>query len=94
MNKIKYFLLYWVWQLPQMALGLILSQILIARKRIVIINGQAVVYYHFHRYTKFSRFISGVSLGIFILLSDNNNDHTTILHEYGHSTQSLYLGWL
>ncbi|MDR0456871.1 MAG: hypothetical protein LBH20_09355, partial [Treponema sp.] len=53
-----------------------------------------ITYHHFYRYTRFSRFISGVSLGIFILLSDNNNDHTTILHEYGHSTQSLYLGWL
>jgi hypothetical protein len=94
MNKIKFFLLNWIWQFPQMLLGAILTGILKAQKRLVEINGKEIYYCHFERNTKFSRFISGVSLGTIILLSDDNDNDVTILHESGHSIQSLYLGWL
>ena len=39
----------------------------------------------------FTQCISGVSLASIILLP--YEDETTICHEYGHSMQSLYLGW-
>jgi len=93
MKKLKYFFVYWVWQFPQMLLGAILVKILKAEKRTITTkDGLQIDHWYFKRETKFSRFISGVSLAIFILLSDNNNDEDTICHEYGHSRQSLYLG--
>lgn len=33
-------------------------------------------------------------LGNYIFVAPNNDRETTIAHEYGHSRQSLYLGWL
>jgi len=78
-------LLLILWQLPQIVLGFALVKILKAEKK--------TDYYHFERKTKFSRFISGASLGNIILLSDNNNNEATIRHEQGHGRQSLLLGW-
>jgi hypothetical protein len=88
-------ILLFVWQLPQMLLGAVLVKVLKAGKRVtaVEVGGRRIAYWHFKRNTKFSQFISGVSLACFILLSDNNNNETTIRHEYGHSIQSKYLGW-
>ena len=95
MNKVTFFLLYWVWQFPQMALGAFLVKILDASKREIITkDGREIAYWHFERNNLFSKFISGVSLAAFILLSDNNDSDETIEHEHGHSIQSLYLGWL
>ena len=93
---IKYFFANWVWQFPQMLLGLILVKILKAHKHTILMdNGERIInYWHFDRNSKFSKFISGVSLAVYILLSDNNNDDRTICHEYGHCLQSKKLGWL
>ena len=94
MNKIVRFFVYWVWQFPQMALGAILVKILGASKQgIITKDGRIIIYWYFERNNWFSKFISGVSLAVFILLSDNN-DNETVEHEHGHSMQSLYLGWL
>jgi hypothetical protein len=86
----KRFLLLWVWQFPQKLLGTVLVKILKAEKKWF----RYVAYWHFERNTKFSKFISGVSLADVILLPSDNNNGYTIYHEYGHSRQSLYLGWL
>ena len=95
MNNLAYFLLYWVWQFPQMALGAVLAKVLGASKRgIITKDGRKIIYRYFERNNRFSKIISGVSLAAFILLPDGNDDDETVLHEHGHSIQSLYLGWL
>jgi len=93
MKKILSFILDWVYQFPQMLMGAILVKVLKAKKRIHITNdGRQIEWHCFERNTKFSNYISGVSLSIYIILSDPTDE--TILHEHGHSTQSLILGWL
>jgi hypothetical protein len=87
---VKNFLLIWVWQFPQKLLGTILIRILKAEKRYL----NHVAYWYFTRNSKFSQYISGVSLADVILLSDNNSAAETVFHEHGHSWQSMYLGWL
>jgi hypothetical protein len=82
-------ILLWVWQFPQKLLGIILIRILKAEK----VKMFTVCYWRFKRETKFSQFISGVSLADIILLPDNTA-WETVCHEYGHSKQSRYLGWL
>ena len=78
------FILDWTWQLLQSLAGLILVKSLGA------VNG--ITWWLFERKGWFSRFISGVSLGKFIILA--SEDLITIQHEYGHSIQSKYLGLL
>ena len=91
----KKFLLLRVLQFPQMLLGTILIKILHAEKRIFITKaGKQIVWWRFERRTQFERFFSGGSFAAIILLSDDNSSEVTICHEYGHSIQSLYLGWL
>jgi hypothetical protein len=85
-KRMKTILLY-IWQLPQHLLGLLLIKVLKAERHYYIRR-----YYLFERNNRFSRFISGISLGNYILLSSNNDDENTIKHENGHSIQSLYLG--
>jgi hypothetical protein len=88
----KRFILLWIWQFPQKLLGTILINILEAGKEMFCYE---VVYWRFERSrTKISKYISGVSLADVILLPSDNNNGCTIYHEYGHSKQSLYLGWL
>jgi len=90
----KNFFKYWVWQFPQMLIGFMLVKVLKAEKRTYTRkDGKEIIWYCFERNNWFSNFISGVSLAIFILLSENADDET-IEHEYGHSIQSCYLGWL
>ena len=93
-NKICLFTLNWVWQFPQMLLGKILIRLTKAEKTVFkTSNGREIVYYLFERNTAFNRFISGIGL-VDILLHSGNNDELAILHEYGHTLQSRYLGWL
>jgi hypothetical protein len=44
-------------------------------------------------YTIPTKFLEGVSLGKYIIVSEDFSDDT-IMHEYGHCKQSMYLGWL
>jgi len=91
-NKIINIILI-LWQFPQMLIGYIIVKLTNAEKRIFTTkDGRKIEYYHFERNTKFTQFISGVSLAAYILLSDNNSEET-ICHEYGHSIQSMILGW-
>ena len=72
-----------IWQLPQYVGGFIVSKILKAEYAYDI--GTSKVYY-------WSR-SDGVSLGKYIFVW-RNADENYVKHEYGHSKQSLYLGWL
>ncbi|MBQ4192132.1 MAG: hypothetical protein II647_02065 [Bacteroidales bacterium] len=85
MKSILYILLY-VWQLPQNILGEILSLYYGARKG------------HDYRGVKLHYSTSipgGISLGRHIIINDRNrNDEYEKMHEWGHTRQSLMLGWL
>jgi len=88
MEKVRRFILNWVWQLPQHLFGLLLIKITSAGKG----KTGGIVWYWFNGTINwFNRFFSGVSLGQYILLP--YDDMNTIKHEHGHSIQSLYLGW-
>ena len=80
----KFFIL---WELPQILLALILYAIM--RKRIV----QAIDYKDSKVF--FVRdFPGGISLSFIIFLNDIDlNNLRAIKHEYGHTIQSLRLGW-
>jgi len=83
-----------IWQLPQLLLGYFLIHLLRANETVhICADSTTLKYFHFERKGRFSQFISGVSLGWITLLSDNASE-ATIRHEWGHSKQSLYLGWL
>ena len=82
----------YLWQLPQHILGLLLIYLLGARRRLKLFDdGLAVTYWQFDRIGWFSRRLSGVSLGMYILLHENDYEQT-VRHEYGHSLQSLRWG--
>ncbi len=85
----KYFkeLFLFIWQLPQNLLGLLLLLIYKDKKLFCIKNGVRVY--------NVKKFISGVSLGRYILLSPSSciYDKNAMSHELGHAKQSLYLGW-
>lgn len=83
-----------LWQLPQNLLG------------ILWLNINLIFYYGISNaitltmgwnevcvYTIPSKSLEGVSLGKYIIVSENFSDDT-IMHEYGHCKQSMYLGWL
>ena len=80
----------WIWQLPQNLIGFLLTREYKYKSERYIDSKWVSVYYK-------SLFRSGVSLGDYIIL-----DHwycgracstQAVAHEYGHSKQSLILGW-
>ena len=86
MNVIK-----WLWQLPQNLLGFLLTR-KYRCKSVRYMNGKPIsIYYR-------SFFRSGISLGDFIVLDywyyGRGYFQQIVAHEYGHSRQSLILGWL
>lgn len=73
--------LVWIWCLPQMLAGLIFQKITKSQK-----------YGNFYRH---NYNFGSVSLGTYIFLCPQHwNDEKTKKHEYGHTKQSFYLGWL
>lgn len=80
-------LLRWVWEFPQCLLGLILTWIYKVEyketyKGISIYAGQ---------------FSGGISLGLYILMGESSwkyNRESIKDHEWGHTRQSIRLGWL
>jgi len=77
-----------IWELPQIFVaGMII--IFLRRK----ITGRehyknSIIFY-------IKRFPAGISLGRFIILNDKyEGNKLSIKHEYGHTVQSMYLGWL
>jgi hypothetical protein len=83
-------ILLYLWQLPQHLLALLVIALVRATETF---QPQSKIAYWFYRSkNKFSEFISGVSLGNYIILKTKNEN--VVRHEYGHSKQSLMLGWL
>jgi len=81
-------ILLFIWELPQTFLACIL--IIFTRKKVVGKEtfGKTKIFYA-------KNFPGGISLGRFIILNSMYiNDEMTKKHEYGHSIQSMYLGWL
>jgi hypothetical protein len=76
-------ILLYIWQLPQMLLGLLLRQIY---KDNDSQYEDAIV----RRSTKMQ---GGISLGKYIIISQWSGKKT-LMHEYGHCLQSRKLGWL
>lgn len=89
LNKAKNFILDWVWQLPQNALGALFKKVLIMNDAIWDSlnneNQHCIVYV---------TYVDGaVSLGKYIFVSaEYDNLYYIIAHEKGHSVQSKYLG--
>ena len=77
-----------IWELPQIFVaGMII--IFMRRK----ITGRE--YYKNSIIFYIKRFPAGISLGRFIILNDKyEGNKLSIKHEYGHTVQSMYLGWL
>jgi len=80
-------LIQWTWCLPQNLIGLF---VLLYTK---IKDYKTTYYYDRKVYVTRWKYGGGVSLGQFIFVSETD-DETVIKHEYGHSRQSLRLGWL
>lgn len=75
--------LLFIWQLPQNLLGCLAVLALRAEKQ-----GDGT-------WAHERRGLSSVSLGKFIIIKAPCADRdTTLMHERGHQSQSLYLGWL
>ena len=87
MNKYLKILLT-AWELPQTVLAGVI--IFFLRRKI---TGRehyknSIIFY-------IKRFPAGISLGRFIILNDKyEGNKLSIKHEYGHTVQSMYLGWL
>lgn len=84
-KSVKDILIY-LHQLPQNILGLFLVKILRAEPRYFNNNYKYILIY----YTKKK---IGISLGKYIIIYKKASNKTK-LHEYGHTKQSLKLGWL
>lgn len=71
----------WIWCFPQMLAGLVLKKITNAKK----------VGNHYEYNVR----SGSISIGKYIFLCPSHwEDKITLQHEYGHTKQSLYLGWL
>lgn len=78
----KNFLLY-IWELPQNVLGLLFLLFIKGEKKHEV--GGISFYYA-------KNFNGGISLGKYIISCNKSEKY--IRHEYGHSMQSRYLGWM
>ena len=78
-------ILKYIWQLPQNIIGLIMS-LHYRRKgyKTLVYNDGLITYWDSH---------AGLSLGKYIFVNELASNFT-IKHEYGHTKQSLILGWL
>lgn len=84
----KEFILY-LWQLPQNLVGLATIKVMGALPNLFATDKGLIRCYTTHKIR------SSVSLGGYIILkAPEQQTLPTILHEYGHQRQSLYLGWL
>jgi hypothetical protein len=77
-------ILLYIWQLPQHLLALALIKLW---------GAFATEEYQHCMVFRMKKKGVGVSLGNYIILDENYNK-TTINHEYGHSIQSRYFGWV
>lgn len=81
----------WIWQLPQNLIGFLLTRKKQYKSEKYIDGKWTNIYYK-------SFFRSGISLGEYIILDywycGKACSRQIFVHEYGHSKQSLILGWL
>lgn len=79
----------WIWEFPQTLLGYIMYKIL--KKRIVDEG-----YYNDQYVIVVTKFPGGISLGNYSIVKHRHDKYLldVVKHEYGHSIQSKYLGWL
>jgi len=84
--------LLWLWQLPQHLLALILIRLLQAERKEWPHNRNYITYWEFIPHGRFGKFISGVSLGEYIILKPRSDYVQTVPHEHGHSIQSRSWG--
>jgi hypothetical protein len=75
-------LLLWIWQLPQHTIALIVRRIL---------KPESLEHYKGCKVYWVKQKYVGVSLGQYIFVS-THYQRPTVMHEYGHSVQSLWLG--
>lgn len=81
--------LLYLWQLPQNLVGLATIMITGALPHTYATHKGFIRCYATHKIR------SSVSLGAYIIIkASKQQTFGTILHEYGHQKQSLYLGWL
>lgn len=78
-------ILIFIWQLPQNMLGLILFGLFRHDARTADYRGIRVM--------RSPKMKGGISLGYYVIVSRHASE-TTVLHEWGHTRQSLMLGWL
>lgn len=85
-------ILKFLWQLPQTLLGAIIWLILSRESdvKFIYLNEKKTIWYVID--CSPWKLKSGLSLSYFIFVPKDANDNM-ILHEFGHSKQSLYLGW-
>lgn len=84
MKKVLFQILQWTWCLPQNLVGAVVWLCCKLRHDATEpFNGRTVV-----RWRRFD----GVSLGQFVFVNINDGERT-VKHEYGHTRQSLMLGW-
>jgi hypothetical protein len=76
--------LLYIWQFPQILLALILIKKILAKRLEGLYRDKKV-------YCFKSSYISGVSLGEYIILREGHSE-TTLDHEYGHTVQSRIFG--
>lgn len=80
-------ILLYFWQLPQNLIGEAMLLYFRKEKRVAEFNGR--------RFYIAPTMNGGISLGKYIILSPKVGKNRYVYnHEYGHSRQSLYLGWL
>ncbi len=78
-------LIKWIWQLPQHIVALLYYWYLIWRKQILMIEKE-------NAYVIYTKNVTGsVTLGMYVFLSYKATKRT-LMHEIGHTKQSLYLG--
>lgn len=84
-----FLVLAYLWQLPQNVLGTILLAALSIAKKCEPMDMDGIQFY-----SVTIRGFGGISLGTrFIFVEDRLQTRSTIRHEYGHTRQSLLLGW-
>ncbi|MGP1530008.1 MAG: hypothetical protein ACTTI3_06675 [Treponema sp.] len=101
MKKIVFFLIDWVWCLPQTLMGFVLSKTLwkgahmqeLFSKKFGVFVLLSTPWMEERSNLLFKK-ISGFSTGRYIFLHYPDCDEKTIRHECGHSRQSRRLGWL
>lgn len=79
--KLLWYILLYLWQLPQNLIGLIL---------LLFLTGETKHKFNNIRFYFLDSFSGGITLGEYIIVGTKQN--ITVRHEYGHVIQSRYLG--